>query len=381
MKKVCFIATISNTIEWFMLDQAKYLSENGFDVYIICNTDNNFRSKVPENITYIPVPMKRGIDFSCIKSIFKMCSIFSKQKFDVIEYTTPNASLYASVAGKVAGIHHRIYRQWGMVYIGFTGAKRQIFKLIEHITCLLSTYILPDSFGNLKFCRENKFYNSEKSDVILSGSACGINLNKFDIGKKNLWRKELQTKYSIKNDEFIIGYVGRINRDKGINELLTAFKKFSDAYGNTKLFLVGMSDRENEIIPEFLLWAKTNENVIFTGVTSETEKYYSLFDIYILPSYREGFGSTLIEAQAMEVPIITTDIIGPSEAISPNKSGLLINPKSSDELYMALEKLYKDKECRINFGKAGRLYVSEKFEQSKVFNANLAFLNKLLNIK
>lgn len=378
-KKICFIATISKTVEWFMLEQAEFLADNGFDVYIVCTEDDEFRNKLSERIKYIPVVMKRGIDFSALKSVYNLYKVFRNNKFDVIQYTTPNASMYASIAGTFAKIPHRIYRQWGMVYIGFSGAKHIVFKEIEKLICKFSTFILPDSFGNLEFCRNNKFYSPKKSDVILNGSAAGIDFNKFDVSKKTEWRNDIRKQYNIADDDFVFGFIGRINRDKGINELLTAFKKFKEIAANCKLFLVGLADREDEIQPELLEWAKNCKDIFLTGVTAEAEKYYAAFDVFVLPSYREGFGSTIIEAEAMGIPVITTNIPGPSEAIINKKTGILVEPKNSDELLDAFLTLYNNNSLCNEYGNNGLKYTQEKFERKKLFEKNLEFINNLFN--
>ncbi len=376
MKKVCFIATISKTIEWFMLEQAEFLSENNYDVYIICDNDDSFKNKLSDKITFLPVKMKRGIDFSAIKSIFSLYKTFKQHKFDIIQYTTPNASLYSSVAGLFARIPHRIYRQWGMVYIGFDGLKRAVFKFIEKLICKLSTFILPDSYGNLDFCRRNHFYSENKSTVISNGSACGVDFSRFDITKKIFWRNEIRKEYEIDDDCFVFGFIGRINKDKGINELLTAFKEFNKSK-KSKLFLVGLSDRENEINSDLIAWAKKSDDVIFTDVTSEAEKFYSALDVFVLPSYREGFGTTIIEAEAMGLPVITTKIPGPTEAIIDGETGILVNPRSDKELLDAMNYLHNNPEICSQMSNAGINFVKNRFDRKMLFNENLNFLNGL----
>lgn len=378
MKKICFIATISKTIEWFFLDHAEYLADNNYDIYIICDTDDTLKNKLSDRITYIPIKMRRGIDFFAIKSITQFIKIFKEYKFDIIQYTTPNAAMYASLAGLITKIPHRIYRQWGMVYIGFTGIKHHIFKVIEKFICLFSNYILPDSFGNLEFCRKKSFYPASKSQVILNGSAAGIDFSKFDISQKTKWRNEIRNQYNLDDSDFVFGFIGRINRDKGINELLSSFKQFCQIH-SAKLFLVGLSDRENEIEPSLLDWAKNSNDIVFTGVTTFTEKFYSAFDVFILPSYREGFGSTIIEAEAMGVPVITTNIPGPSEAIIDNVTGILVPPKDTLSLTEAMLRLFSNSELCTAMGNAGNKFATEKFKREDLFKANLDFLKKISN--
>ena len=225
MKKICFITTVHGTLRSFVLKTAEYLHNNtDWKISFICSYDKEFASALPEYIDYIPVKMERGLSPSGIKALFELIKIFKREKFDVIQYSTPNASLYASIAGCIAKIPVRLYCQWGMVFVGFEGLKRKFFKTIEKLVCSLSTCIEPDSKSNLAFSIEQKLYPKEKGRVIGNGSACGVNLEKFDVSQKEIYRKEIRKQYQLTDNDFVFGFVGRITRDKGINELFSAFK-------------------------------------------------------------------------------------------------------------------------------------------------------------
>ena len=159
MKKICFITTVSSTLEGFVLPFAKFLlNETDWDIYMICDRDEDFEEILPKGIKYIPIPMKRGISLGGIKAMLEMRKIFRKERFDLIQYSTPNASLYAALAGKMAEIPVRLYCQWGLAYVGMEGIKRTIFKQIEKVVCSLSTWIEPDSNSNLRFAHAEKLY-------------------------------------------------------------------------------------------------------------------------------------------------------------------------------------------------------------------------------
>ena len=228
MKSICFITTIPMTLDMFILKMSKYLYKNGdYKITFISNNEESeFKDKLPNYINFIPIKMKRGISISGITSVYQLYKIFKKEKYDLIQYCTPNASLYSSLAGRLAKIKNRLYCQWGIRYVGFKGIKRKIFKLLEKITCYNSTWIEPDSYGNLEFSYKEGLYDKSKSSVIWNGSASGVDLKKFDIEKKDLWKKEIRIKYNIDN-ELVIGFVGRIDRDKGINELLEAYRNLN----------------------------------------------------------------------------------------------------------------------------------------------------------
>ena len=182
MKKVCFVTTVPATIDSFILETAKYIhNETDWDISFICDEDVDFSNRLPEYIHYFPVQMKRGISLSGASALCKMVSIFKKEKFDMVQYSTPNASLYAAVAAKIAKIPVRLYCQWGLVYVGFSGIKRKIFKIIEKIVCGLSTWIEPDSFGNLDFAHKEGLYPQNKGSVVWNGCSnifCNRNLAK-----------------------------------------------------------------------------------------------------------------------------------------------------------------------------------------------------------
>lgn len=379
MKKICFISTIPSTLRTFVLKTAIYLHENtDWDISFICSEDEEFASELPEFIHYFPVPMERGISISGIKSMMQMKKIFVKEKFDLIQYSTPNASLYAALAGKLAGIPVRLYCQWGMVYVGFEGIKRQVFKAIEKIVCKLSTWIEPDSVSNLNFAHEENLYPQTKGSVIWNGSACGINLEKFDISQKIKYRKDIREKYNFPEDSFVYGFVGRITKDKGINELLAAFKQIYESNSNVYLMMVGTTEKDDTVDESLFLWSKKCEHVIYTGFTDIVEQYVSAMDTYILPSYREGFGMGVVEAEAMGVPVIVTSIPGPVDAMKENETGIVVKKGSIKELLRAMKKLYEDKHIRKEYSSNAYDFAINNFEQKKLFGKILLDRKRLL---
>lgn len=380
MKKICFVTTIPATIKAFILDTAKYLHESGgYDITVICDKDEEFTKLMPQYIKYKPVSMKRGISFDGLKAIVKMYFIFKAGNFDIVQYSTPNASLYASIASKLAGIPVRLYCQWGIVYVGFTGIKRKLFKAIEKVVCYFSTWIEPDSFGNLEFSYMEGLYSSKKSSVVWNGSASGINLQKFNINHKETWRKEIRSKFKINDSTFVLGFVGRITRDKGINELFLACTNYFKENSNAVLMMIGDKESTDSVNKELYQWSRDNERVFYCGRTPEVEKYLSAFDVFILPSYREGFGSVVIEAEVMGVPVIVTDIPGPTDAMIENQTGLVVKKGDADSLLQAIRELEINPELRNKMGSIGVGFAKEKFEQYELFKYILVDRDKLTN--
>jgi glycosyltransferase involved in cell wall biosynthesis len=368
MEKICFVTTVPLTLRAFVIDTAKYLhAQGGYDISFICDNDPDFAASLPEYIHYHPVPMKRGISLGGIGAMLKMYRIFRTENFDLVQYSTPNASLYASIAAWLAGVPVRLYCQWGIAYVGFSGMKRRIFKLVEKTVCRLSTRIEPDSFGNLHFSQAEGLYTPKKSGVVWNGSASGVNLSKFDIAQKEGWRKAIRRQYELPEDAFVYGFVGRVNRDKGINELLAAFQSVQQSCPGSYLMLVGREEVTPSMNAALYNWAKNNPHVLFCGFTNVVEQYLSAMDVYILPSYREGFGSGVIEAEAMGVPVIITNIPGPTDAMLKNETGLVIQKADIYDLQAAMETLYCDSEIRWQYGQSGVSFAKTNFDQQVLF--------------
>lgn len=376
MKKICFVTTISATLSSFVVETAKCIHNNtDWDITFICNYDEKFEKSLPEYIHYISVPMERGISIAGVKAMLEMKKIFQREKFDLIQYSTPNASLYASMAGKLAHVPVRLYCQWGLVFVGFQGLKRKIFQMEEKYVCHLSTHIEPDSNSNLRFAHEIGLYPKSKGSVIWNGSACGVNLTKFDISNKEEYRKDIREQLDIPEDAFVYGFVGRITRDKGINELLEAYKKLND---DSYLIMVGRSEVDETINQELYTWASKNEKIKFTGYTTVVEQYLSAMDCYILPSYREGFGMGVVEAEAMGVPVIVTDIPGPIDAMIDNETGIVVQKADVESLYNAMISIREDKVRYFAMAEKAHDFAVNNFEQKQLFSYILEDRKKLL---
>ena len=385
MKKICIVTTmwssINNWIKPFLNEYAK----RGVDVTIVCNMDaeyeKNFKEEFPFVHTY-PIPFPRGISvMGSVKSIRSLIKLFKKEKFDLVQYSTPNASMYASLASRIAKIPVRLYCQWGMVYVTMSGIKRTLFKTIERMVCRLSTQIQPDSTGNLEFCRKEGFYDEAKSLVIWNGSAKGLDLTAFDVSKKQEYAKEIKEKYNIDENAPVMGFVGRLGREKGCNELFTAFRELKKQFPDLKLLFVGPIEKEETIDPELLTYFRECDDIIKTGRVTNVEKYTSAMDVFVLPTYREGFGMSVIEASAMEVPVVVTTYPGPSSAMEEGVTGVTVPIKDCEALTSAVAGLLNDKEKSSAMGLAGRLFVEQSFEQKEFIKKYMENRMALLGVK
>ncbi len=378
-KKICLIATVPMTVRSFLIPISRYYRDHtDWDISILCDEDPTLAQEIPEGVRYIPVPMRRGVDWSAIAPLNRIVSIFKRERFDFVQYCTPNASFYASIAARIAKIPVRLYCQWGMVYVSMKGLKRWIFKHVEKIICANSTWIEPDSFGNLEFAHQEKLYPESKGSVVWNGSTGGIDLDRYNISRKEDWRREIRSQHGIPQNAVVYGFVGRITGDKGINELYQAFRELLKNRPDAYLILIGGAEKQKTIRRDLQTWAEQESHVIFCGPQNRIERYFAAMDIHVLPSYREGFGSVIIEAEAMEVPVITTAIPGPLEAMCPGKTGLSVEKKDVTSLLDAMQRLYDDLPLRKALGREGRTYVAERFEIDRFYEYTLADRKKLM---
>ena len=340
MKKICMITTVSITMVPFVVETAKYLHEKcGYDITLICNDDADaFSSSLPEYLHFIPVRMARGIDFSGFKSVLEFIKIFRREKFDLVQYATPNAACYASIAATICRVPIRLYCQWGIRYVGLSGLSRFIFKFIEKMSCVLSTDVRAVSKMNKAYAVSEGLYKPDKAVVLGNGGTIGVDMQQYNIHKKEEYRKQIRNLYNIYENEFVFGFSGRISADKGCRELLVSFKEIEKKYGNAKLLMLGDFEAKHGLPEDLIDWAKNSPNVILPGriANHEVVKYYSALDVLVHPTYREGFGMVLQEAGALGLGIITTKIPGASEVMEDGVSCILVNPKDETELLNAM---------------------------------------------
>ena len=290
--KICALTTISKTMDWFIVDNMRNLAKNGYEVTLVCNMEDGFAERNIDYAKCINLPMSRGASIGdLIKMPWKLYKLFKKEKFDVIYYTTPNVSLYAAIAGWMAGTKCRFYNQCGLRYVSFEGKKRSVFKAIEKFTCKLSTTVREQSPMNRQFAIDEGLCPAEKISVVGIGGTIGVSLEQVDSFDKTEAKSTLRRKYGIPEDGFVYGYVGRVNADKGINELITAFCQLQKQHDDINLVLVGMLDDANPITPENLHLAKENEHIFLTGNVPPAEVYQhiAMFDVLTHPTCREGF--------------------------------------------------------------------------------------------
>lgn len=381
-KKICALTTISKTMDWFIVDSMRNLADNGYDVTLICDMEDGFAERNEDYAKCINIPMSRGVSVRDLLTVpFKLRKIFTNSRFDIIYYTSPNVSLYASIGGLLAGINKRVYSQCGLRYVSFSGVKKRVFWLVEKLTCMLSTTIRAQSPQNMQFAIDEHLCSKDKISVVGIGGTTGVKLSDCDAFDHEQFKQDLRRKYGIPQDSFVYGYVGRINADKGINELVTAFVNLQKKYQNIYLVMVGMLDNTNPITDENMLIVANNSNIIMTDNVPSDQVYahMAMMDVLTHPTYREGFGKVLQEAMGVGIPIITTNVPGPREVVEKDISGILVEPRNPADLAEKMEFLYQDADTRNRIAAAGRKRAEQYFDRPIMLHNILMDINKIVS--
>ncbi|MBD5192960.1 MAG: glycosyltransferase family 4 protein [Bacteroidales bacterium] len=364
---ILHVVNIYFVLPYFIGDQFKYFKSKGYQLNVVCSESEYLKDYAQQQgFDYIETPVNRSISIGQdFKSIRAICKFIKKKKIDVVVGHTPKGGLLSMIAGVICRVPKRIYFRHGLVYETSHGVKRQILMAVDRLTSLCATKIICVSPSTLSKSIQDHLAPAKKQSILGHGTCNGVdtksqfNPETIDSTKLN----ELRAKYGIHRNDYVIGYSGRLVKDKGIIELVQAFDSLKDAK-NCKLLLVGMFE-ERDALPEDIKQRILNDKrIIYTGfINGGMEYYYSLMDLYVLPSYREGFPTGVLEAQAMEKPVVTTRVTGCCDSIVDNITGLF---SDNDAIDLAS----KIDDIRLNNridGKKGRAWVVDNFDSRLIW--------------
>ena len=334
---------------------------------VVCSPSEYLAEYAKEQgFEYIETPVNRSISIrQDLTSIRHICKFIRRQRIDIIVGHTPKGALLGMIAGWLCRVPRRIYFRHGLVYETSHGLKRLILKTVDRLASACATQIVCVSPSVLKRSIEDKLAPASKQTILGNGTCNGVDtqghFNPANIDKTRL--KALKDKYGIRDGDFVIGYSGRMVRDKGIIELVRAFDKLDNAE-NCKLLLVGMFEKRDALPDDVKCRIQNDPRIIYTGfINGGMEYYYAMMNVYVLASYREGFPTGVLEAQSMELPVITTRVTGCCDSIVDGNTGLFAK-NDADDLALKIDMI------RLNNavdGKDGRKWVTEKFDSRIVW--------------
>ena len=369
---ILHVVNISFVIPYFLGEQLSYFKSKGYQEHIACtHSDELVELSEKYGFKYLSIDVLRKISISKdIKAVLGIASYIRKNRIDIVVGHTPKGALIAMLAAYIMRVPIRIYFRHGLVYETSHGLKRKLLINIDRLAALLATRVVCVSPSVYKKSLEDHLNASSKQMVLSKGTCNGIDIERFSRKALNESRlQSLRKKSSISTDDFVIGFTGRLVRDKGIIELIRAFELFRKVHSNAVLLLVGMLEERDALPEDVVRLIKNTPYIINTGyvVNSSIEYYYGLMDIFVLPSYREGFPTSVLEASAMGLPIITTRVTGCVDSIQENKTGIFVD-HTPERLFKAMDLLYVDNQLRFEYGCNGRKFVKENFEQHLIWN-------------
>ncbi|MFV1984631.1 MAG: glycosyltransferase family 4 protein [Thiohalomonadales bacterium] len=376
-KKICIVSTVPYVLRWFMTPHIILLSKS-YDVSLITNgSAMDLANLINDKVSLIPLEIERKVSpIKDIKTLIQLTKILKTNKFDCVHSIMPKSGLLAMVAGKLAAIPLRFHTFTGQVWANRTGIKRFFLKLFDKLLVLSSTHVFADSNSQRLFLINNGIVTAKKIEVLADGSISGVNINRFQFS--TLKRTKIRQELNIPTDAVVYLFLGRLNIDKGIADLLTAFLNIVSNNNNYHLLIVGPN--EDDFEKEFAkLNAKHSENLHRVGFTDKPEDYMSASDIFCMPSYREGFGSVIIEAATIGIPAIASKIYGITDAIEDGITGILHKPKNIQEITSAMLKLGSNLELRAKLGTAAKKRAETRFPEERLANAMRSFYENNLN--
>lgn len=382
--RIARISTVPFFIVTQLVAQLEAISVHGALVTII--TSNDELSETIEELNYCdfsPLYIPREINFwGDLVALFKLWKVFRKKQFDIVHSTTPKAGLLCAIASLLAGTPIRLHTFTGQVWVNMRMPKKAIIKFCDKIIAFLNTKCYADSFSQKDFLIKTKVVSHKKLAVLGSGSLAGVDITRFTQNKFSIAQKEeIRRDLNLSGEVVTLLFVGRVTRDKGLYELLEVVSQLLSDGHNVSLIVVGPFEQqfEQEIRPyaEQLCGSK----VVFTGFHEQPEYFMAVADILCIPSYREGFGTVVIEAAAMGIPAVGTNIYGLTDAVVDGETGILVDKKNVSQLKAALQRLVNDKELREELGANAKRRAINEFDSIKCGELLVSEYERLLQKK
>lgn len=372
-KKIIRSVTVPQSLG-FCLDVMLEMAKDGYESIVVTSPGKEldmFRKEYPQ-VKTVEVPMERHI--SIIKdmvALVKMICVMLKERPYAAHSMTPKAGLLTMVAAWLTGVPVRIHTFTGLVWPTAVGGKRRILMLTDKLLCACATHIIPEGQGVLNDLK-NGGITKKPMKVLGYGNVRGVDMKRFDPAR--FIRKQVPDK------PFTFVFVGRVVGDKGINELVEAFVRLHETEKNTRLVLVGSyEDALDPVSDDTRQHIDDNDAINACGPKygDDLLQTYVDADCFVMPSYREGFPNTVLEAGAMGLPSIVTDINGSREIIIDGRNGLIVPPKDSNALYEAMERMLKDDVGRLRMAGNARNLIAERFDKNFVLQCQIAFYKEI----
>lgn len=374
MKKLIRITTVPLSLEKLLENQGQYFKAFYDITFISSNPEQLKQTAEKQGVSYFPLEMTRKITpLQDLRCLIQLYHFLRKEKPLIVHTHTPKAGIVGMLAARLAGVPIRLHTIAGLPLMETKGLKRWLLILVERITYFCATKVYPNAEGLLKFVLQNRLAPRKKLKVIGKGSSNGIDTSYFSKDEVEETKvSSLRESLKIKSSDFIFCFVGRLVGDKGVNELVHAFCEVQDEIPDAKLLLVG--PYETDLDPLEKITQKrinTNPNIMTTGFQADIRPYLVLSDTFVFPSYREGFPNVVLQAIAMEVPCIVSDINGCNEIIREGETGAIIPPKQTQPLIDKMVLFYHEKKVVQKFINTAKSEVATNYDRLQFWKSLL----------
>jgi glycosyltransferase involved in cell wall biosynthesis len=372
---ICRVVTVPVTFSTLLLSQVASLHESGFAVTLVSSAGADLEDVARRyGMSYHGIEIALRISpLHDLVAFAKLWMFFRRNRFDIVHSITPKAGLLTALAGRMVGHQLIIHTFTGQAWVEMHGLRRHILKWSDKLVGFLTHQCYADSASQRDFLVAQRIVPPLKISIIGSGSISGVDLARFDSKKWSRVRAAKTKKdLDIPPNSLVVLFMGRFTQDKGVIELISAFNTIELPRKRVDLVLLGPLESDGDPLPASLLdQVRSNKRIHAVGFSARPEEYIGIADVFCLPSYREGFGSCVIEAAAMGVPAVVTDIVGLVDAVKAGETGILVPVKDATALRNALHNILADDSLRAGLGKAARERAIRLFD-SKIINEMVA---------
>ena len=377
MKRICIIVSSPSTVRAFLTDQIDALS-GSYQVCLILNVGKGDPlSDLNAKVEVITAPIVRNISaLRDLHALLFLVALFSRRRFDAIHSITPKAGLLAALSGDIARIPLRFHTFTGQVWATRSGLGRHMLKTADKALVRMTTHVLVDSPSQRDFLVRERVVSAGKCKVLANGSISGVDTLRFRPDSE--LRKRIRQREGIAKDSVVFLYVGRLKVDKGVLDLAQAFARLGMDYGEAWLLIVGPDEEGLRPRIEGICSSVVSGRLRVVGFATAPQEYMAAADVLCLPSYREGFGSVIIEAASVGIPAVASNIYGIIDAIEPGATGLLHAAGDVDDLQSKMKQMMDDPELRAKMGSNARLRARRDFSKELVTSSLLDFYGSVV---
>jgi len=380
MKKIIRITTVPGSLKTLLKGQSKFMSNYYEVIGVSGNGESLNEVRQNEGIETYAIEMTRSITpIKDLIALYQLYNFIRKEKPFIVHTHTPKAGTLGMIAARLAGVPNRIHTIAGLPLLEITGLKRKLLDVVEKITYNCANHILPNSYKLKSIIIKNKYTKPSKLTVIGNGSSNGIDIHHYDAKSvSEEERKDYRKKLKIKYNDIVFIFIGRMVKDKGLNELVFAFNELAKMNPNCKLILVGpREDHLDPLTAETEITIRDNKQISAVGMQRDIKPFVSISHVLTHPSYREGFPNVVLQAGSMDLPCIVSDINGCNEIIENNINGLIVPVKDSTALKNAMQIMINNPEERIKMSANSRPRIVQRYQQEYVWNELLKFYKSL----